>query len=80
MVSGPWPRAFHSLELGQPAHIRHQSLHGGCRRGVQERYVNELPRSFNPKAFDPREWARVARLAGFRYVVFTASTTPVSAC
>lgn len=37
-----------------------------------ERYVTELPRSFNPKEFDPREWARVARLAGFRYVVFTA--------
>ena len=36
------------------------------------RYVTELPRSFNPKEFDPREWARVARLAGFRYVVFTA--------
>ena len=37
-----------------------------------ERYVTELPRSFNPKEFDPREWARIARLAGFRYVVFTA--------
>ncbi len=37
-----------------------------------QRYVRELPRSFNPKKFDPREWARVARLAGFRYVVFTA--------
>ena len=37
-----------------------------------ERYITELPRSFNPKEFDPREWARVARLAGFRYVVFTA--------
>ncbi len=37
-----------------------------------ERYVTALPRSFNPKEFDPREWARVARLAGFRYVVFTA--------
>jgi alpha-L-fucosidase len=37
-----------------------------------ERYVEELPRTFNPRHFEPREWARLARLAGFRYVVFTA--------
>ena len=44
----------------------------GADEAYLERYVTELPRSFNPKEFDPREWARVARLAGFRYVVFTA--------
>lgn len=44
----------------------------GADKEFLERYVTELPRSFNPKEFDPREWARVARLAGFRYVVFTA--------
>ena len=37
-----------------------------------ERYATELPRSFNPGRFEPREWARLARLAGFTYVVFTA--------
>ena len=44
----------------------------GADQAYLERYVEELPRSFNPKQFDPREWARLARLAGFRYVVFTA--------
>lgn len=44
----------------------------GADEDFLKRYVTELPRSFNPKEFDPREWARVARLAGFRYVVFTA--------
>ncbi len=44
----------------------------GADEAFLQRYVEELPRSFNPKKFDPREWARVAGLAGFRYVVFTA--------
>jgi len=37
-----------------------------------DRFVNELPRTFNPKEFDAVEWARLARLSGFTYVVFTA--------
>lgn len=36
-----------------------------------ERYINELPKTFNPQLFDAREWARTARLAGMKYVVFT---------
>jgi alpha-L-fucosidase len=36
-----------------------------------ERFVNELPKTFNPKKFDPDEWAVLAKLAGMRYVVFT---------
>ena len=35
------------------------------------RYVNELPKTFDPRLFDAREWARAARLAGMKYVVFT---------
>ncbi|CAG5008212.1 hypothetical protein DYBT9275_04219 [Dyadobacter sp. CECT 9275] len=35
------------------------------------RYVKELPSFFNPKKFDPEEWATLARLAGMKYVVFT---------
>jgi alpha-L-fucosidase len=35
------------------------------------RFINELPRTFNPKKFDPDDWARLAKLAGMRYVVFT---------
>lgn len=36
------------------------------------RYMNELPDFFNPNAFDPDEWATLAKLAGMKYVVFTA--------
>lgn len=35
-------------------------------------YFNELPKTFYPKKFDPTEWASLARLAGMKYVVFTA--------
>ena len=36
-----------------------------------ERYVNELPKTFDPKLFNAKEWAKAARLAGMEYVVFT---------
>ncbi len=35
------------------------------------RFFNDLSKTFNPTRFDPDEWARVARLAGVRYVMFT---------
>ncbi len=37
-----------------------------------ERYYRDLPRAFAPARFDPRAWARLARLARMRYAVFTA--------
>lgn len=36
-----------------------------------EKYFSELPRYFNPEKFNPASWARSARLAGMKYVVFT---------
>ena len=36
-----------------------------------DRYVNELPKKFNPDEFDASEWAKAAKLAGMKYVVFT---------
>jgi alpha-L-fucosidase len=48
----------HSLVGASPDYVR--------------RYFDTLPRVFNPTRFDPREWAVLARLAGMRYVVFTA--------
>lgn len=44
----------------------------GAARDYQERFFNELPKTFNPKKFDPEEWAVLAKLAGMQYVVFTA--------
>lgn len=37
-----------------------------------KRFVEDLPRTFNPRKFHPADWAVLARLAGIRYVVFTA--------
>ena len=36
------------------------------------RFLTELPRTFNPHRFRPQDWAALARLAGVKYVVFTA--------
>jgi len=35
------------------------------------RFFEELPATFDPTGFDADAWARLARVAGFRYVVFT---------
>lgn len=43
----------------------------GASEDFTNRYFDELPRQFNPKNFDPVEYAKLARLAGLRYVVFT---------
>jgi alpha-L-fucosidase len=36
-----------------------------------KRYFNELPKSFDPSAFNPAAIAKLAKLAGMKYVVFT---------
>ena len=36
------------------------------------KYINELPSYFNPEQFKPKDWAKLAKLAGMKYVVFTA--------
>ena len=59
-----------SLDSQVTSVISHSMV--GASDAYLERYVAELPRSFNPTRFEPREWARLARLAGFTYVVFTA--------
>jgi alpha-L-fucosidase len=43
----------------------------GASEDYLRRFTEELPRSFNPRKFDPRDWAVLARLAGMKYVVFT---------
>ncbi|MCK5694377.1 MAG: alpha-L-fucosidase [Bacteroidales bacterium] len=37
-----------------------------------DRYINELPLTFNPQLFNAEKWASAAKLAGMKYVVFTA--------
>ncbi|MGO4515028.1 alpha-L-fucosidase [Terriglobus sp. 2YAB30_2] len=36
-----------------------------------DRFFNELPKSFDPDRFQPKDWARLAHLAGIRYMMFT---------
>ena len=36
------------------------------------RYVNELPKLFNPEKFDADKWVLEAKMAGMKYIVFTA--------
>jgi len=43
----------------------------GASKDYVERYFRELPGYFDPEQFKPRDWARLAKLAGMRYVVFT---------
>jgi alpha-L-fucosidase len=43
----------------------------GASDDYTSRFFNDLPKTFNPTRFDPDEWARVARLSGVRYVMFT---------
>jgi alpha-L-fucosidase len=43
----------------------------GASQDYLDRFVHELPETFYPNHFDPNEWARLAKLAGMRYVVFT---------
>ena len=44
----------------------------GASKDYIERFISELPATFNPKKFDPESWAVLARLAGMKYVVFTS--------
>lgn len=43
----------------------------GADDAYNEFFFKELPQTFNPKKYDPDQWARLARVAGFKYVVFT---------
>ncbi len=44
----------------------------GATEDYLKRYVEDLPKTFNPCKFHPQDWAALAKLAGIRYVVFTA--------
>ena len=55
---------------GQLGTVISHSLVGASEDYVK-RYFEELPKTFNPKKFDPSTWAVQAKLAGFKYVVFT---------
>lgn len=43
----------------------------GASDDYNQRFLTELPKTFNPRKFAPDDWATLARLAGIKYVVFT---------
>ena len=44
----------------------------GASEDYLRRFVEDLPRTFNPRKFHPQDWAALAKLAGVKYVVFTS--------
>jgi alpha-L-fucosidase len=58
-----------SLDSQLGAVISHSMA--GASDDYLDRFVHELPATFNPKKFDPDSWAVLAKLAGMKYVVFT---------
>ena len=71
--------AFQDLALGMFIHWSVDSQLGsvishhmvGGTRDYNERFITEMPKTFNPRRYDPEEWATLAKLCGFRYAVFT---------
>jgi len=43
----------------------------GADEAYTRRFFEDLPKTFNPRKFEPADWAALAKLAGVRYVVFT---------
>ncbi|HYQ57110.1 MAG TPA: alpha-L-fucosidase, partial [Draconibacterium sp.] len=44
----------------------------GASDSYLDRYINELPQTFNPKDFNATEIAKLAKLAGMKYIILTA--------
>ena len=44
----------------------------GASDDYTQRFFEDLPKTFKPRKFHPEDWAALAKLAGIRYVVFTA--------
>jgi alpha-L-fucosidase len=44
----------------------------GASRDYTDRFFRELPGYFDPQDYHPEQWARLAKLARFKYVMFTA--------
>lgn len=59
-----------SVDVQVGAVISHSMA--GASDAYLERFTTELPKTFNPRKFNPDDWAVLAKLAGMKYVVFTA--------
>lgn len=59
-----------SVDVQVGAVISHSMA--GASDDYLQRFTTELPKTFNPHKFNPDDWAVLAKLAGMKYVVFTA--------
>ena len=70
---------FMDWGLGMFVHWSHDSQIGsvishsmvGASDKYLDRFVNDLPKTFNPRKYNPDEWMEVAKLAGVKYMVLT---------
>ena len=70
---------FMDWGLGMFVHWSHDSQLGsvishsmvGASDDYIDRYINELPKTFNPKKYDADEWMEIAKIAGVKYMVLT---------
>ena len=70
---------FMDWGLGMFVHWSHDSQLGsvishsmvGASDDYLDRYINELPKTFNPTQYDPDKWMEVAKIAGVKYMVLT---------
>ena len=44
----------------------------GASENYLDRYINHLPKTFDPQDYDPEQWMKIAKLAGVKYIVLTA--------
>lgn len=71
---------FRDLGFGMFIHWSHDSQIGSvishsmvaADEAYLKRFIYELPQTFNPRKYHPEDWAALAKLAGMKYVVFTA--------
>lgn len=70
---------FRELGFGMFIHFSFDSQLGvvishsmaGASDDYLNRFIHELPKTFNPDEYDPEEIATLAKLAGMKYIVFT---------
>ncbi|MCD6355029.1 MAG: alpha-L-fucosidase [Prolixibacteraceae bacterium] len=70
---------FKNLGFGMFIHFSFDSQLGvvishsmaGASNDYLDRFIHELPKTFNPKDFDATEIVTLAKLAGMKYIVFT---------
>ena len=70
-IKESWPLIDHSTYGNNPKWTRWQFPEGWDGQRVKKEYF-KLHKGFNPRFFDPEQWADFAWQTGFKYLLFTA--------